>query len=305
VFTEYADTLRALRTHVPPSRSVTCIYGAQTGDQRHLSTERFCAGDVDVLLATDAAAEGLNLHHRCRLVVHVDVPWSPRRLAQRTGRLDRLGQRHRVHSTILVARGTNDEHVLAALTGRQSRVAAAYDTSFDDLAVIASSRRSVVARCALEATRAAVAQRSRRQGDVWYARVTAGRGRRIARSCGVPARHSALALAHVGVSGLHPLVRSRWWVGCAMRDATEAMTLRSADLGRLPSVARFVQRALRRSHRLDAQDADARRQTTRIEAGRLFDLPGHQSRPQPQQRPPVSAEAQLHVLAFRVLSWER
>ncbi len=305
VFTEYADTLRALRRHLLPSRTVTCIYGAQTGDQRHLSIDRFCAGEVDVLLATDAAAEGLNLHHRCRLVLHVDVPWSPRRLAQRTGRLDRLGQRHQVHSTILVARGTNDEHVLATLTGRQSRVAAAYDIAFDDLAVIASPRRSVVAARALEATSMAVGHRSRRQGDVWCTRVAAGRGRRIARTCGAPAGHAALALARVGISGLHPLIRSRSWLGCSVSDAAEALTLTGADLARLEPAARFMRRVLQRSRQLAAQDAHARQQTTETGTGHLFAPPGRPSRQDGHLRESAPSEAQLHLLTLRVLSWDR
>ena len=43
-------------------------------------------------MATDAAAEGLNLQARCRFVVHIDLPWSPTTLAQRVGRVDRIGQ---------------------------------------------------------------------------------------------------------------------------------------------------------------------------------------------------------------------
>ena len=301
VFTEYADTLRTIRKHLVASRTVTCIYGAQTGDQRHLAVERFCAGEVDVLLATDAAAEGLNLHHRCRLVVHVDVPWSPRRLAQRTGRLDRLGQRHRVHSTILVARGTNDEHVLATLAGRQSRVAAALDNTFGDLAVVASPRRLAVAVRALDATGAARGRRSRRDGDVWCTRVATARGRRLARALNLPAGHVALALVHIGMSGVHPLVRSRSWIGCSPRDTAEALTLTSADLARLRPVARFMRRAQRRSQRLAAQDAHTPHQA--FGTGHLFDVPVHPSGPHRLQ--PLPPEAQLHVLTLRVLSWGR
>ena len=45
-----------------------------------------------VLLATDAAGEGLNLHHNCRVVVNLELPWNPMRLEQRIGRVDRIGQ---------------------------------------------------------------------------------------------------------------------------------------------------------------------------------------------------------------------
>jgi len=54
---------------------------------------------TDVLIATDLVSEGLNLQDAAR-VVHYDVPWSPARLAQRVGRIDRLGSRHAVIETV-------------------------------------------------------------------------------------------------------------------------------------------------------------------------------------------------------------
>ena len=55
-----------------------------------------------LLLATDAAAHGLNLQARCRLVVNLDLPWNPVRLEQRIGRVDRIGQHRMVHAVHLV-----------------------------------------------------------------------------------------------------------------------------------------------------------------------------------------------------------
>ena len=71
-----------------------------------------------VLLATDAAAEGLNLHHHCRLVVNLELPWNPMRLVQRIGRVDRIGQRRTVHACHLVAAGTGETRLLARLRAR-------------------------------------------------------------------------------------------------------------------------------------------------------------------------------------------
>ena len=48
--------------------------------------------DVRILVATDAASEGLNLHRTARYLLHYDCPWNPSRLEQRNGRLDRYGQ---------------------------------------------------------------------------------------------------------------------------------------------------------------------------------------------------------------------
>ena len=73
------------------------------------SIDAFTSGGVDVLLATDAAAHGLNLQARCRLVVDLELPWNPVRLEQRVGRVDRIGQRRVVHAVRLVAGQTGEE----------------------------------------------------------------------------------------------------------------------------------------------------------------------------------------------------
>src|SRR5207253_10448731 len=62
--------------------------------------------------------EGLNLHGRCRLVLHFELPWSPLRLEQRVGRVDRIGQRRPVHELALVAGDTAERLVLAPLCRR-------------------------------------------------------------------------------------------------------------------------------------------------------------------------------------------
>ena len=70
------------------------------------------------MVATDAASEGLNLHHSCRLVIHYELPWSPARLHQRCGRVNRIGQRRRVHEMALVAADTAEQLVLQPLLRR-------------------------------------------------------------------------------------------------------------------------------------------------------------------------------------------
>jgi hypothetical protein len=77
-----------------------------------------------LLLATDAASEGLNLQQRCRVVVCYELPWNPARLEQRIGRVDRIGQCRRVHAITLVARDTAEDLVIARLARRLARVAA-------------------------------------------------------------------------------------------------------------------------------------------------------------------------------------
>ena len=116
VFTEYRDTLERLRALLPPGAAQ--LHGGLTSGERLREVRRFTHGEARLLLATDAASEGLNLHYRCRLVINLEVPWTPLRLEQRTGRVDRLGQTHRVHAIGLIGRGTAEESVASALLAR-------------------------------------------------------------------------------------------------------------------------------------------------------------------------------------------
>ncbi|HEY8550997.1 MAG TPA: DEAD/DEAH box helicase [Vicinamibacterales bacterium] len=129
VFTEYRDTLQRLADHLQRLCPLSVLHGGLTDEARRESVRAFVSGDVRVLLATDAASQGLNLHARCRLVVHVEVPWSPLRLDQRVGRVDRLGQTRRVHSIVLVARGSMEEDVARRLADRCQRIRAAFSAA--------------------------------------------------------------------------------------------------------------------------------------------------------------------------------
>ena len=102
VFTEYKTTLdylaRRLRERYPPDRILT-LYGAGAPDgMSEPDREEVKAAFNDpesrvrVLMATDAASEGLNLQRTARYLLHYDLPWNPSRLEQRNGRLDRYGQ---------------------------------------------------------------------------------------------------------------------------------------------------------------------------------------------------------------------
>lgn len=123
VFTEYRDTLAQLAAATAPLRVPLLLHGEMTAAERADVQREFNASGT-LLLATDAASEGLNLHDRCRTVVHFELPWMPMRLEQRTGRVDRLGQTQTVHEVLLVARHTCERLVLAPLV-RRARTAAA------------------------------------------------------------------------------------------------------------------------------------------------------------------------------------
>ena len=118
VFTEYRDTLACLQRLLQAEGIHTCaIHGGLTSAERHAVLAEFAQGGA-TLLATDAAAEGLNLQQRCRIVVHYELPWNPARMLQRTGRVDRIGQTRRVHEIALVAADTAETLVVAPFARR-------------------------------------------------------------------------------------------------------------------------------------------------------------------------------------------
>ena len=102
VFTEYKTTLdylaRRMRDRYPADRVLT-LFGTggpegmdEAGRENVKAAFNDPASQVRILVATDAASEGLNLHRTARYLLHYDCPWNPSRLEQRNGRLDRYGQ---------------------------------------------------------------------------------------------------------------------------------------------------------------------------------------------------------------------
>jgi superfamily II DNA or RNA helicase len=116
VFTEFRDTLTAVQGHLGTDAVV--LHGGMDRLDRAAAVSRFTAGGARVLLATDAAGEGLNLQQRCRLVVNLELPWNPMRLEQRIGRVDRIGQQRTVHAINLLASGTAESGLLLRLAQR-------------------------------------------------------------------------------------------------------------------------------------------------------------------------------------------
>ena len=119
VFTEYRDTLLHVQQRLARvAVRVVVLHGGLARDERGSALAEFSRTPRSVLLATDAAAEGLNLHRGCRLVVNLELPWNPMRLEQRIGRVDRIGQRRTVHAFHLIAAGAGETRVLARLRAR-------------------------------------------------------------------------------------------------------------------------------------------------------------------------------------------
>jgi SNF2 family DNA or RNA helicase len=126
VFTQFTDTLDFLRDHVASTGQRVMCFSGRGGERRDRSgTWRsiprdevkriFRKGDADVLLCTDAAAEGLNFQF-CGAIVNYDMPWNPMRVEQRIGRIDRLGQRFpRIRIVNLLYENTVETDVYLAL----------------------------------------------------------------------------------------------------------------------------------------------------------------------------------------------
>ena len=126
VFTEYRDTLTRLAEALHVFAPLT-LHGGLSTTERRDALRAFTNGAARLLLATDAASEGLNLQRRCRLVVNLELPWTPVRLEQRIGRVERIGQSRRVHALHLVAAGTREESYVARLLLRSGVAADALE----------------------------------------------------------------------------------------------------------------------------------------------------------------------------------
>ena len=119
IFTEHRDTLNYLadriRTLLGQPEAVVEIHGGMRRELRREAQESFLQDpDVHVLVATDAAGEGVNLQ-RAHLLVNYDLPWNPNRIEQRFGRIHRIGQTEVCHMWNLVAHETREGQVFERL----------------------------------------------------------------------------------------------------------------------------------------------------------------------------------------------
>jgi SNF2 family DNA or RNA helicase len=96
---------------------VATIHGGKTVDERREAQWAFAKPDTQILIATDAAGEGINLQF-CRLLINWDIPWNPNRLEQRMGRIHRYGQKRDVLVFNMVASNTREGKVLQRLLNK-------------------------------------------------------------------------------------------------------------------------------------------------------------------------------------------
>ena len=125
IFTEHRDTLHYLteqiQTVIGRAEAVVTIHGSMRREDRQKAQEKFTHDpEVQILLATDAAGEGINLQ-RAHLMVNYDLPWNPNRVEQRFGRIHRIGQTEVCHLWNLVASETREGEVFEALLHKLSQ----------------------------------------------------------------------------------------------------------------------------------------------------------------------------------------
>lgn len=115
IFTESKDTLEYLEKKIGKTwgYSVVTIHGGMKLEQR-IEAEKIFKNEKQILIATEAAGEGINLQF-CHLMINYDIPWNPNRLEQRMGRIHRYGQTKEVFVFNLIAKDTREGGVLTRM----------------------------------------------------------------------------------------------------------------------------------------------------------------------------------------------
>ena len=124
IFTESRDTLTHLQAKITEwGYTVTVIHGGLRLEER-IEAESEFKNRTQILIATEAAGEGINLQF-CHLMINYDLPWNPNRLEQRMGRIHRYGQTKECFVINLVAADTREGMVLKALLDKMEEIKSA------------------------------------------------------------------------------------------------------------------------------------------------------------------------------------
>jgi len=137
IFTEAKDTLEYLEKKIREwGYSVITIHGGMSLEER-INAEALFRNEKQVLIATEAAGEGINLQF-CHLMINYDIPWNPNRLEQRMGRIHRYGQNREVYIFNLVNKDTREGEVLNRLFEKLEKIrdALGSDKVFDVISEI-------------------------------------------------------------------------------------------------------------------------------------------------------------------------
>ena len=132
IFTESRDTLEYLKRNIKDwGYKTNTIHGGMRLEER-INAEKIFKNQTQVLVATEAAGEGINLQF-CHMMINYDIPWNPNRLEQRMGRVHRYGQQKEVYVFNLVAEDTREGKVLNKLFQKleEIKLALGSDKVFD------------------------------------------------------------------------------------------------------------------------------------------------------------------------------
>ncbi len=134
IFTERIDTLKFLQTHLPlalklKENQIRILHGGLSDIEQQDAVEAFGSADspVRLMIASDVASEGINLHHQSHRLIHFDIPWSLLTFQQRNGRVDRYGQVHQPEIYYLLTDSSHekirgDQRILELLIERDAEV---------------------------------------------------------------------------------------------------------------------------------------------------------------------------------------
>lgn len=120
IYTEYTDSLSVIKEKIVAGKlgKILTISGEDDEKTRDHVTSQFRTQDSLILVGTDTAAEGLNLHYKCHHLIHFELPFNPNRLEQRNGRIDRYGQTKTPIVCYLYLQGTFEERILLRLIAK-------------------------------------------------------------------------------------------------------------------------------------------------------------------------------------------
>lgn len=134
IFTEYTDTLEYLRDRIFVDHDVAQVYGDLPQQRRQQELAKF-ENHANIMLATDAAREGLNLQF-AHIMVNYDLPWNPTRIDQRIGRLHRYGQKHTVQIRNLFIENTRESDILELLMEKLEEIEETLGLNSDVLGLV-------------------------------------------------------------------------------------------------------------------------------------------------------------------------
>ncbi|MEQ8191818.1 MAG: DISARM system SNF2-like helicase DrmD, partial [Candidatus Eremiobacterota bacterium] len=129
IFTEYKHTLEYLQKILikkGEEKYFKTLYGGMSAKEREEIKYAFQSpveeNPVRILIATDAASEGLNLQKYCRYMIHYEIPWNPNKMEQRNGRIDRHGQTRDMTVYHFIYRNHEDSRFLQVIIDKMQTI---------------------------------------------------------------------------------------------------------------------------------------------------------------------------------------